>query len=404
MQRTRRIAGALRVLRSPLLLSLILLLALFAVAGATHFWLVVRAFYLVALLLGMAAVWTVLQHVGLQGSWQRDARRLMAGDLLVERLVLRNRMPWPKPIVEVQRPRSGDREVAYRTVALPGRGEATVEWRTAGLTRGRHPLRAAVVRTWDPFGIFPLTSRHGEGRELLVLPKAELLPGFRAPARQRGADGRSRRPSVGPTPIAGSVRPYALGDDRRLVHWPHTLRRGELMVKTFDTETGETANVVLDLSDAAEAPEEIVELAVEAAASIVRTLIGKGAPVSLRILGEPESLLERLHGRTGLDRALEALALVLPQSAKPTPVSPEGRLLASAKGGCVLVTTRTATAAGDAGDLAAGGGGVAVVLVAQLGVDVDGARAAIEARGWHAYHVHPEMPIVEALSARWATR
>ena len=50
-------------------------------------------------------------------------------------------------MVEVQRPRSGDREVAYRTVALPGRGEATVEWRTAGLTRGRHPLGAAVVRT-----------------------------------------------------------------------------------------------------------------------------------------------------------------------------------------------------------------------------------------------------------------
>ncbi|MCZ6544089.1 MAG: DUF58 domain-containing protein, partial [Chloroflexi bacterium] len=294
MQRTRRIAGGLRVLRSPLLLSLILLLALFTVAGATHFWLVVRAFYLVALLLGMAAVWTVLQHVGLQGSWQRDARRLMAGDLLVERLVLRNRMPWPKPIVEVQRPRSGDREVMYRTVALPGRGEATVEWRTAGLTRGRHALGTAVVRTWDPFGIFPLTSRHGEGRELLVLPKAELLPGFRAPACQRGADGRSRRPSIAPTPIAGSVRPYALGDDRRLVHWPHTLRRGELMVKTLDKDTGETANVILELSDAGEAPGEIVELAVEAAASIVRTLIGKGALVSLRILGEPESLLERL--------------------------------------------------------------------------------------------------------------
>ena len=38
-----------------------------------------------------------------------------------------------------------------------------------------------------------------------------------------------------------------------------------------------------------------------------------------------------------------------------------------------------------------------MVLVAQPGGDVDGARAAIEMRGWHAYHVHPEMPVIEAL-------
>lgn len=404
MRVTRRLARLATGPRSTLWLSLILLVSLFAVAGTTHFWLVVRGVYLVTFLLGIALLWGTMQHLGLRGRWEGVVPRLVAGESFAGRFVLSNRMPWPKPLIEVEMPSLLASAMPVRAVSLPPRGEAVVEMRSAPLIRGRHQLGSATVRSWDPFGLFPFVRHHAANQDVLVLPRAELLPGFQVPARQRGHAGRGFRATTVPTPIASTVRRYAPFDDQRIVHWPSTIRRGELMVKTFDAERGDACRVVVDLQDRAPLPHGITELVVSAAASIVHTLSNSGARVGLRLLGTEEFELDGNRGAYHLGRAMEALALLEP-GASFAPALRGDRLAAQHDASLVIVTTRFAAVREEAAALAAEGRTVNVVIVTSDTVtDLHDVQASFAERGILVFHVRPGQPLAESLRSLRALR
>ena len=98
-----------------------------------------------------------------------------------------------------------------------------------------------------------------------------------------GPGGSARRYLV--SRVAGydlhGVRDYQPGESLRQVHWKTTARRRRLMVKEFEDTPSDEAVVLLDTSAAGlagQAPDSSFELAVRAAGSIARHLLGLRHP------------------------------------------------------------------------------------------------------------------------------
>lgn len=107
--------------------------------------------------------------------------------------------------------------------------------------RGRVRLPAAVVWSGFPFGLLRYERPLGSDDEVIILPavgEADVEGLRRWLALQAGVEGRSRkvlrRATAEQADVRG-VRPYRPGDSLRSVHWRSSARRGELMVREYDT-------------------------------------------------------------------------------------------------------------------------------------------------------------------------
>jgi uncharacterized protein (DUF58 family) len=216
---------------------------------------------------------------------------------------------------------------------------APLRYRLHGRRRGRFALGPVRLRLVDPFGLVLRTAAGSDTATLLVVPRVVPLQGSGALTGAGGNGGEGSRRSIA---VHGeddvSTREYRYGDDLRLVHWRATARTGELMVRLEERPWRAAASLFLDSRLSAhlvggraggpagdpDAPQDTLEWAVEAAASIGAHLLRRGA--GLRVLtdsGEltpslgrgplgPEELLERLaelggSRYTGLQTGIEAL-------------------------------------------------------------------------------------------------
>lgn len=144
--------------------------------------------------------------------------------------------------------------------------------------RGRYMYVDVEVVSGEPFGM-SWARRHARvplEREMLVAPRTapldvELPTGVHdtgsehLEARRRGGD------------QLRSVREYAQGDPLRHVHWPATARRGELLVKEFETPGRRRLHVSVDLSGDVEADERTCERAM----AVVAAGLASGFEISL---------------------------------------------------------------------------------------------------------------------------
>lgn len=87
-----------------------------------------------------------------------------------------------------------------------------------------------------------------------------------------GAGGEPRAHSRLGRDLVRTVREYVPGDQARLVHWPATARRGELMVKELDQPEQPHVVVVVDLRGPAPAAED----AASRAAGLAGAILGAG--------------------------------------------------------------------------------------------------------------------------------
>jgi len=144
-------------------------------------------------------------------------------------------------------------------------------WRTSAPADGRLPHTAArrgvfrsvriQLRTSAPLGVFVRT------RTLRVMLPAPIAVGPRPSAAAAILQPvPTERISMGSPVIVSSgvdtvraVRPYAPGDPARLVHWPTSARRGELVVREHEPPPAVGVALVVDLRGAT--PEAAASLA-----------------------------------------------------------------------------------------------------------------------------------------------
>ena len=210
---------------------------------------------------------------------------------------------------------SGQKLSAHAAV-LREDGKLALE--SPALARGCYPIERLVVETRHPFGlvvrrsVLPVAS----GSELVVYPD----PGEAFEGRTRArllqelvAGGEAGAGDLQPS----SLRDHRAGDGTRGIHWRASARRGRLVVREWDGESGSGREVVLDRRSSAAALERalatvstLVELAREKKESL--RLVSQGLSATFGEAGAPWAAVLRF---------LAGAEVVPPDGPAPPPAS-----------------------------------------------------------------------------------
>ena len=143
--------------------------------------------------------------------------------------------------------------------------------RTAAPTEGRLPHTATrrgvfrtvriQLRTSAPLGVFVRTRtvRVGLAAPITVAPRPSVASAVLQPVPDERVTSGSTLLVRGGGDTVRSVRPYAAGDPARLVHWPTSARRGEIVVREHEPPPALGVAIVVDLRGGA--PEVAASLA-----------------------------------------------------------------------------------------------------------------------------------------------
>ncbi len=298
-----------RGIRISVLAGIVLVFAL-----VTGFSLLTRLFYVLALTVAGSFFWAWLNLRWLEIQVQRRTPRVHVGQLVDERITVRNLGWLPKPWLEVVELTDIPGHQTGMTVSLPGKGFRSWRTSTRSSRRGVYRLGPLRIATGDALGLFRLERQYAGSQQVLVLPAVVPIARFVIPTADMPGDGPVRQRSFDVTPHAASVRDYVPGDSVSRIHWPTSVRTGQLAVKEFDLGLSGDVWVLLDLeamSHLQDLEESAEEMAVTAAASIARHLLSKGMAVGLAVNGQSLAMLPPDRGYLQDARFLDLLAEVI---------------------------------------------------------------------------------------------
>jgi len=147
--------------------------------------------------------------------------------------------------------------------------------------RGEHIFPAPTIAARDPFDLARAEApSRGAPQVVLVLPRTEPVrwSGGDRIRRSDGEDGRLGAEAMAATDLDG-LRPYRPGSPASRIHWQALARGNGLIERRLRADGDERPLVVLDtrtLTTAHRAPEEPLDAAVRATASIVLELARRG--------------------------------------------------------------------------------------------------------------------------------
>lgn len=185
------------------------------------------------------------------------------------------------------------------------RGLHVFRYALADLPRGIWPLTAMAVGRGDLFGFWRITQVVPVADVLEVWPPTVALPEPSAlPADFGSAWGRIRQAFTEGEDLRG-VRPWAPGDRPSRIHWRTTAHTGAWFVKLLEPSSLAALTVAVD--EPATFTRESFELALAAAASLVRFAAERALPVGLVLRGTGAQFPPE-PGRSHADRLMRALA------------------------------------------------------------------------------------------------
>lgn len=275
-----------------------------------------------------AALWAVLQrptetpeftatlahHSMRENDVTTSTVRLSAGGHGVEAVAACFRSP---ALVE-QRPESGHLLASRKNAERDG---LQVEIRP---TRwGHHKIEPRFVVASSPWNAYRFIDRVGAAHELLVLPgvpRPEPLMGL---SRGKGLVGglRSARPGSGAE--FATIRHFYPGDKLRRIHWPESLRSGELHVTSTWADQDQPLVLLIDAFDdvgrsgGLDGHATSLDIAIRAAAALAEHYVTFGNRVSLITIGaHGEHRVPPGAGRNHLRRILGAAVQPLSSSGR----------------------------------------------------------------------------------------
>jgi len=250
---------------SRILIALMILAGLAGMlAGGPPFY--SRMLYLGLMLSIGAWLWTFFIARSLRVERNSDARRGSVGDVFKERFDINNRSRLPALWVEVRNATPISTSGSRLLTNLRGRQKQTYAARMWLTRRGSFPLGPTIVTVSDPLGLFRIQKSISALKSVTVLPMIFPIESFLSPPGLLPGGQVTRRKSTDITPHASGVREYNSGDPMKRIHWPTSVRRGQLMVKEFDQDPQAEVWLFLDaqLSVQAVRPHaEMPELPVE---------------------------------------------------------------------------------------------------------------------------------------------
>ena len=241
----------------------------------TGFSLSFRLGYVLVIMLVIAFIWSRIGLSRLNASVRRPNRPMHVGEILSETVNITNNGGLPNPWIEIEEITDIPGVMTGRIVDMPGMiAHRQFEVSAPMKQRGEFTLGPLVVRSADPFGLFPNAREYQGSEHLLVYPRAVPVPDFAMAHLNLSGDAGNRRRTHLASPHASSVRDYVAGDSMSRIHWPSTARQSRLMVKLFDQGEAGEVWVIFDQHAATVAGRD-AESADEYGATIVVSAVEK---------------------------------------------------------------------------------------------------------------------------------
>jgi uncharacterized protein (DUF58 family) len=195
--------------------------------------------------------------------------RVHAGQVSRVDVRLRNLRRTDTPVLRLRDPVSGTAGAELLVPPLDHGAATLATYRLPTSRRGIvrvGPLRVVVS---DPFGLVQASSVGAPEVEVTVLPAVDDIRPVPLTSGHDPLAGAIRPHALGKTgDDFYALRPYVVGDDLRRIHWPSTARHDELLVRHQEQPWQGRTTVLLDVRRAAHDSVSL-ELAVSAAASVV---------------------------------------------------------------------------------------------------------------------------------------
>jgi uncharacterized protein (DUF58 family) len=202
----------------------------------------------VALLFSVVWSWVVARALRVR-RWTRSLRANV-GDIFEEHFEIHNRSLLLGLWVEVLNQSTIPGAAGSRIITLlGGRKKRMYLGRTWLTRRGAFPLGPTQLTTGDPLGLFRFRHSFPADDTLLVLPMIFDLSSFATPQGIISGGPVIRRRAHDITPYAAGVREYVPGDPMKRIHWPTTVRKGQVMVKEFEQDPQAEVWLFLDAED-----------------------------------------------------------------------------------------------------------------------------------------------------------
>jgi uncharacterized protein (DUF58 family) len=196
-----------------------------------------RFLYLGGLLVIGGWVWTQWAARGMRLSRSARIQRANVGDFFEEHFEVVNGSRILTPWIEIYNQSRIPHASGSRMLTLVlGRQKRTYLARTWLTRRGAFALGPTRISTGDPFGLFRSAKEIASTQTLIVLPMLFEITSFSLPRGLLPGGQVIRRKSPDITPHAAGVREYEPGDAMKRIHWPTSIRRGQLMVKEFEQD------------------------------------------------------------------------------------------------------------------------------------------------------------------------
>jgi uncharacterized protein (DUF58 family) len=275
-----------------------------ALAGATSSEETLAAIGVFAMVLFAAGIvwpWVALSRVHIDASAPLDAT---VGDVVAVHLRVHGRVSR----LEV---RILDPTGEWRSCTAPSEGDVS----HLATRRGVFRHVRVEARSAAPLGVF-------QRRRVLVADFARPISIGPRPTREQpalhtlpGEDAlAARRAAAVPGDAVRAVRPYVAGDPARLVHWPTSARRGELVVREQEPAVNAGVAIVVDLRGA---PDD-AEATASRAAGIANATLAAGGAVVLATTERDGPVVAAVHDARAVGRRLAAAI------AAPPPPAPDG--------------------------------------------------------------------------------
>ena len=224
-------------MRSGRILVALLILAGIFGALATGEEIYSRFLALGILMVLVSAVWTWLASRSLRVQRQTRSLRGNVGDILEEHFEVVNRgwliNLWIEVLNESKLPNAAGSRLLTLVGSRQKRSYTARSWLTR---RGSFALGPTTLTVGDPFGLFRIHHSFPATSTLVVMPMIFNLENFLSPPGLLPGGQVIRRKAVDVTPHAAGVREYMSGDPMKRIHWPTSIRRGQLMVKEFEQD------------------------------------------------------------------------------------------------------------------------------------------------------------------------
>lgn len=178
------------------------------------------------------------------------------------------------------------------------------------------PARMTATSAW---AAYRFTSVGGTPRTLTTLPLPAVFDSAAPPVHAAGLVGlvRSGRPGDGSE--FASIRSFQVGDRLRRIHWPRSLRTGELHVSSTWSDEDSHVVIVVDAlndlgrSEGIDGAASSLDLTVRAAGAIAEHHLQRGDRVALHVVGARGVMrVPVATGSAHLRRMLDALAMIEP--------------------------------------------------------------------------------------------